>query len=311
MEQIFANVFATLLIDCRQQMIPMVNEVHGSNYTGEDEVVLSHEEHYLKNNEELEKRISDSHFSVKRKDELERYHFECQTKQDTSMPKRMAEYELPIALEHSEVEGNEVEVEFPKAAVLQLQNSRNMPDEYKIRIKTSEGIAVHKVRIMKLERYSVKDIFEKCLYLLILYHILVYKKQFIEYNKDEGKIVKLLKVYEEILARLEEAMEKGRIDGHAVYTIILMSRRIIEHVTAGYDRIRERLGEIMGGVVLDNPARAIFANGKNVGKAEGKIEGKIEGRIEAYISLLRDGIISMAEAAKRLGMNEEEVRQYL
>ncbi|MBR3761793.1 MAG: hypothetical protein IKK59_03525 [Lachnospiraceae bacterium] len=67
----------------------------------------------------------------------------------------------------------------------------------------------------------------------------------------------------------------------------------------------------MGGVVLDNPARAIFANGKNVGKAEGKIEGKIEGRIEAYISLLRDGIISMAEAAKRLGMNEEEVRQYL
>ncbi|MBO5346822.1 MAG: hypothetical protein J6A45_01610 [Lachnospiraceae bacterium] len=168
-------------------------------------------------------------------------------------------------------------MEFPKAAVLQLQNSRNMPDEYKIRIKTSEGIAIHKVRIMKLERYSVRDIFKKGL------------------------------VYEEILARLEEAMEKGKIDGHAVYTIILMSRRIIEHVTAGYDRIRERLGGIMGGVLLDNPARAIFANGKNVGKVEGKMEGKIE----AYISLLRDGIISMAEAAKRLGMKEEEVQRYL
>ncbi|MBR3761792.1 MAG: hypothetical protein IKK59_03520, partial [Lachnospiraceae bacterium] len=87
------------------------------------------------------------------------------------------------------------------------------------------------------------------------------------------------------------------------YTIILMSRRIIEHVTAGYDRIRERLGEIMGGVVLDNPARAIFANGK--------IEGRIEGRIELCIAMLKDGIIPMAEAAKRLGMNEEEVCQYL
>ena len=63
----------------------------------------------------------------------------------------------------------------------------------------------------------------------------------------------------------------------------------------------------MGGVLLDNPARAIFANGKNVGKVEGKMEGKIE----AYISLLRDGIISMAEAAKRLGMKEEEVQRYL
>ena len=66
---------------------------------------------------------------------------------------------------------------------------------------------------------------------------------------------------------------------------------------------------------MDNPARAIFANGKNVGKAEGKIEGrlegKIEGRIELCIAMLKDGIISMAEAAKRLGMNEEEVQQYL
>ena len=59
----------------------------------------------------------------------------------------------------------------------------------------------------------------------------------------------------------------------------------------------------MGGVVLDNPARAIFANGKR--------EGRLEGKIEAYISLIRDGIISMAEAAKRLGMKEEEGRQYL
>ncbi|MBR3761936.1 MAG: hypothetical protein IKK59_04270 [Lachnospiraceae bacterium] len=32
------NVFATLLIDCRQQMLPMVNEVHGLNYAGEEEL---------------------------------------------------------------------------------------------------------------------------------------------------------------------------------------------------------------------------------------------------------------------------------
>ena len=299
MEQIFANVFATLLIDCRQQMIPMVNEVHGTDYTGEDEVVISHEEHYLKNNEELKKRISDGHFSVKREDEQEHYHFECQTKQDAGMPKRMAEYELPIALEHSEVEGNAVKVKLPSAAVLQLQCSRNMPDEYKIQISTSEGEVVHKVHIMKLNRYSVKDILEKGLYLLIPYHILVYKKRFFEYNKSEEKLRGLIKVYEDILAGLEEAMEQGRIDGHAVYTIILMSKHIIKHVTTGYDRIRERLGEIMGGVVLDNPARAIFANGKR------------EGRLELCMSLLKDGIISMAEAAKRLGMKEEEVRQYL
>lgn len=51
----------------------------------------------------------------------------------------------------------------------------------------------------------------------------------------------------------------------------------------------------MGGKVLEHPVKTAYRNGK----------------IEAYISLLKDGIISMAEAAKRLGVAEDEIRQYL
>ena len=64
---IFANVYATMLVDCSYLMLPVVNEMHGTSFSMEDEVVLSNEEHYLKNKDESEKRVSDSHFSIQSK----------------------------------------------------------------------------------------------------------------------------------------------------------------------------------------------------------------------------------------------------
>jgi DNA-binding MarR family transcriptional regulator len=48
-------------------------------------------------------------------------------------------------------------------------------------------------------------------------------------------------------------------------------------------------------------------------KAEGKAEGISEGRLETLASLVKDGIITIAEAAKRANMTEaifsENIRQ--
>ena len=296
---IFANVYATMLVDCRQLMLPVVNEMHGTRFTSEDEVVLSNEEHYLKNKDEPQKRVSDSHFSIRSKGALYRVHHECQTRPDVSILKRMAEYGGEIAVENSMLEGNKLVTRLPLSGVLYLQSTRNTPDEFEIMIQTSEGEVIHKVRIMKLEHYTVEDIFKKQLFILIPFYILVYKKRFFEYNKEEGKLTELLKVYEDILDRFNNAAKEGKIDEYAVGTILAMSRKVIDHVTTKYKNIKERLGDIMGGKVLEHPVKTAYRNGERKGK------------IEAHISLMKDGIISMAEAAKRLGMAEDEVMRYL
>ena len=89
---IFANVYATMLVDCSYLMLPVVNEMQETRFSMDDEVVLSNEEHYLKSKDETEKRVSDSHFSIRSKGELYRVHQECQTRPDASILKRMAEY---------------------------------------------------------------------------------------------------------------------------------------------------------------------------------------------------------------------------
>ena len=48
-----------------------------------------------------------------------------------------------------------------------------------------------------------------------------------------------------------------------------------------------------------------FVKGKIEGKVEGKIEGQKEGILLALISLVKDNIISVKEAAKRAGMAED------
>ena len=46
--------------------------------------------------------------------------------------------------------------------------------------------------------------------------------------------------------------------------------------------------------------------GKLEGKLEGKIEGKLEGKIEALLALVKDGLLTLQQAAERMGMPLEK-----
>ena len=43
-------------------------------------------------------------------------------------------------------------------------------------------------------------------------------------------------------------------------------------------------------------------------KEEGRSEGRTEGAFDTYVSLVKDGVLSLAEGAKRLGITEEELK---
>lgn len=155
------------------------------------------------------------------------------------------------------------------------------------------------VPLLKIKNYSVDELFEKKLYFLIPFHIFAYKNQLEVYNKDNEKLEELESIYQDIMERLEELIKKGELDEYTRHCIIDMSKKVIGHIATKYEKVKEGVGSVMGGRILDYEAKRIYNSGKS------------EGAANAYISLVKDGIISMAEAAKRLGMKEEEVRQYL
>ena len=73
----------------------------------------------------------------------------------------------------------------------------------------------------------------------------------------------------------------------------------IENITEKYENLKKGVTSVMGGRILDYDAKDILN------------EGKLEGKLKAYISLVKDGILSISQASKHLGMEDAEFKKYL
>ena len=81
----YDDVFRTLMNDCSQLLLPVLNEVFGEHYTGEEPILFSPNEHFLNRQDgQEEKRITDSSFTVVGSSS-KKYLFECQSSADSSM----------------------------------------------------------------------------------------------------------------------------------------------------------------------------------------------------------------------------------
>jgi len=89
----YDDVFKTLLNDCTELIIPVVNEGFHENYTGSETITLSHNEHFIKRQGgKTKEKITDSCFQIQGIT-AKKYHIECQSTSDGSMLIRM--FELP------------------------------------------------------------------------------------------------------------------------------------------------------------------------------------------------------------------------
>ena len=178
----YDDVFRTLLNDCSSLIIPVINEVFGEDYSGEEKIVFSPNEHFLNQQDGDEgERITDTCFRILGR-ETKRYHLECQSSPDSSMLVRFFEYDTQIALDEGEVSGNVLTVTFPHSAVLFLRCSRSTPDRLRIRMVTPGGSLEYDVLVMKSQQYTLEEIFDKNLLFLIPFHIFSHEDRFAKYE---------------------------------------------------------------------------------------------------------------------------------
>ena len=130
----YDDTFRTLLQDCPELVVPLINELFGTNYTGREVVVSNENEIFLRNPEgKKEKRVTDSNLTlISLKGISKRYHLECQSTVDGTMEIRMWEYDAQIALMNKEYRDGVLYVNFPDSAVIYLRSNSNTPDELKI-----------------------------------------------------------------------------------------------------------------------------------------------------------------------------------
>lgn len=82
-----------------------------------------------------------------------------------------------------------------------------------------------------------------------------------------------------------------------------MSNKVLEHIAKDYEKVKKGVKSVMGGKILEYEAKSIWKNGL--------AEGISQGKFQALSEMVRDGFISVAEAAKRLRITTEEFEKNL
>ncbi|MGN0355201.1 MAG: hypothetical protein ACI4EI_09025 [Muricoprocola sp.] len=308
----YDDVYRTMLNDCTELIIPVVNEMFLENYTGKEPVVLLPEIHFINQQDgNTKEKITDSCFEIR--SELPRkFHVECQSTPDGSMAIRFFEYDSQIALDHGELENHKLTLRFPHSGVLYLRYTSKTPDNMEIILDTPGGIITYTIPIMKVADYSIEEIFQKNLLFLLPFHIFRYEKDFKNYEKDKEKLEELTQTYRTIRKRLDTLCQSGEINEYVKCMIIDMMKRVIRQITANYEQIQKGVNSEMGGKVLEYEAKTILnrgiAEGLNRGITEGLNRGILQSLITQVSKKIKKGY-SVPEIADQLEESENNIQK--
>lgn len=278
-ENAYDDAFRTMEGKCDDILIPFVGHLFGIKY-GEDAKVkrLRNEQFVERKNEAEEKRITDSSFEITDNEVTKRFHLECESKKyDGTILVRAFEYDAQIARNNGESGLSRVRFKFPNSGILLLRSSGKAPEVAKIELEMPDvKVASYDVPIMKMSDYEIDDIFKDKLFMLIPFYIFNYEHQLPEMNCSDEKIDELLEKYSYIFDRLEKEQESGNLSALSASAIIKLTYSVAYKLTMKQKNVQKKVGDVMGGKVLDLPEFRIYDQGKEDGIKEGIKEGESE-----------------------------------
>ncbi len=298
MGNIYDGAFRTILNDCRKLIIPVINEIFSEHYTGEEDIRFFPNEHFLDQQDVADKeRITDTNFQIIGIT-AKKYHLECESSlPDGRITIRLFKYDAQIALDEGEVTEETLTVTFPNTAVMYLRAYKKTPDKMKYVIITPGGTVQYDVPIMKVQSYSLDEIFEKRLLMLIPFYIFSHEKSFSEYNNNELKLEELKTEYRTILERLDDLEKQGIIGAFDKRTIIELSSDVIREIARKYENVQKGIGAMMRGPLIQTEARTILNRGIS------------ETKKETALRMLKMGKLTAEEIVEYSALSVAEVEQ--
>ena len=289
---IFDDVFRTMLEKMPEFVIPLINEVFGTEYPEDIPIIQKRNEHETKSGEI----ITDSHLFIGNRV----YHIECQSISDPTMVIRMIEYDFATALEYAQRENGKVRIYFPHSCVLYLRGKYGA-DILEMEIVMPDGSLVdYHVPIIRMEQYTRDVIFRKKLLFLLPFYVIRYEKQKKELEENTEKLDSLLSEYRLIEKHLEEELlDKGKEKEYR--DLIELITRIADYIFGDSGKVRKGVGDVMGGNVLELESDRLIQ--------QGVTRGEEQQALKSARLMLIDGKLSLEEISRFSGLEQERIKQ--
>ena len=265
-----------------------------------EKIIFGVNEHFLSQEEDnVKKIITDSSFVIIGSDGVQkRYHIECQSTSDNSMLVRIFEYDAQIALDSGNIVDNVLTVTFPHSAVIFLRHSGKTPNEMRIRMITPGGTTEYFVPVVKVQKYSLEEIFSKRLLFFIPFYIFSHEKQFPKYEHSEIKLQKLCEEYSYIQTKLDDLQKAGEVSEFTKSAVCVTTNHVLALIAQKYQRVQKGVENVMRGKILDYEAKTI----RNKAIAEERKKFMVETEERAK-DMLRDKMtLSLVEKYTHLPM---------
>jgi hypothetical protein len=123
--------------------------------------------------------------------------------------------------------------------------------------------------------------------------------------------------------RLRKEVDRYNLSAYSYGVIIRLINKVAYKLNMKRENVQRKVGDIMGGRVLDLDVVVAHRNGIaegieqgiergiEQGREEGRLSGIEEGRIELLVDLANDKVITVEEAAGKAGMTVEEFKSRL
>ncbi|MED9883563.1 hypothetical protein [Blautia sp.] len=275
---IFDDVFRTMLEKMPYLAIPLINEVFGTSYPEDIEIIQKRNEHQTQNG----RIITDSHLLIANRI----YHIECQSTDDATMVIRMIEYDFAISLENVQRENGRYRMYFPQSCVLYLRGTKRK-DTIAVELVMPNGNTVeYTVPAVQVQRFTCNDMLQKHLLFLLPYYVIKYEHEK-RLDTDSRKWKQFLEEYAEIEKYLKESfLEKG--NEKAYCDMIELIIRVADYVFRDKENVRKGFGDVMGGKVLELESDKLIQRGIEQGIAMERKKTELERqKAEAEIQRLK------------------------
>ena len=287
---IFDDVFRTMLERMPSLIIPVINEVFHTSYSEDEKIEQYRNEHHTMSGEV----VTDSYLGIRDKF----YHVECQSTQDSRMSIRMIEYDFAVALERAWEKDDSFEINFPHSCVLYLRHNRNTPEQLWVKLNMPDGEQmVYQVPTVKVQEYTRDEIFQKRLLFFLPLYIMRYEKELPGISGEPSRLKKLVREYEEIRKQLGNLLAGGE-KADLYLRLMEVVKEISDYVLRQEKPAQKRIGDIMGGKVLELEVDRMLARGRQQILEEGRRTGLEEGRRTGFEESRRSLALRMLESGE-------------
>ena len=206
---------------------------------------------------------------------------------------RIFEYDAQIAAENAQTEEGKAVFTFPNSILLYLRCSADTSGSLQVTLRAPNGYVSYEIPILKVPEYTADEILEKELYFLIPFHIFAHEKKLESMNRNLKKLEDFLHIYKRFAEVLQQKVKEGRLTEYERQVIRDMTVKVADGLAAKWPNVKKGVEDIMGGAILELEVDKI------VDKAV----------LDTMISLVRDGLLDLAEGAKRANMTLKEFEQ--